>query len=55
MKTKSFLFILAAALLLSFTVITQQPKEITATAKTSAAKAQNAPESGFALEDKNQW
>jgi hypothetical protein len=55
MKTKSILFIIAAAILLSFTVISKQSKELPATDTTTVASAETAPAGGFAMEDQNQW
>ncbi|HEX7014254.1 MAG TPA: hypothetical protein VF191_02010, partial [Cyclobacteriaceae bacterium] len=56
MKTKSLLFIIAAAILLSFTVISNQSKDVpTATASSTVTPAQSSPNSGFAMEDPNQW
>ncbi|HEY4653635.1 MAG TPA: hypothetical protein VIH22_03930 [Cyclobacteriaceae bacterium] len=55
MKTKSLLFIIAAAILLSFTVISNQSKDVTATKTTETATTQTAPRGGFAMEDRNQW
>ena len=55
MKTKSLLFIIAAAILLSFTVISNQSKELSGSEATPAATTESAPASGFAMEDRNQW
>ncbi|MFO7257388.1 MAG: hypothetical protein DIU61_006820 [Bacteroidota bacterium] len=56
MKTKSLLFIIAAAILLSFTVIGNKSKDMpAATASSSVTTTASTPNSGFAMEDPNQW
>lgn len=56
MKTKSLLFIIAAAILLSFTVITNQSKDMpAATDGSTVTTTEPTPNSGFAMEDPNQW
>ena len=56
MKTKSLLFIIAAAILLSFTVISNQPNDMpAATASSTVTTTESTPNSGFAMEDPNQW
>lgn len=55
MKTKSLLFIIAAAVLLSFTVITNQSKDMPAHETTATTTTESTPNSGFAMEDRNVW
>jgi len=56
MKTKSLLFIIAAAILLSFTVISNQSNDMpAATASSTVTTTESTPNSGFAMEDPNQW
>lgn len=54
MKTKSILLIVAAVILLSFTVVSKQSNEINQTepAQTTQSETSNG---GFAMEDPNQW
>lgn len=55
MKTKSLLFIIAAAILLSFTVISTQSNDMPATETTVATTTEYAPNDGFAMEDRDVW
>ena len=55
MKTKSLLFIIAAAILLSFTVITNQSKDMPVNEKTAVETTEAAPNGGFAMEDRDVW
>lgn len=55
MKTKAFLFVLAAVILLSFTVVSNQSKT---NLKAVVAKQQPShveAHGGLAMEDRNQW
>lgn len=55
MRTKSLLFIIAAAILLSFTVITNQSKDMPATETTTTKTTESMPGGGFAMEDRDVW
>jgi hypothetical protein len=54
MKTKSILLIVAAVILLSFTVVSKQSKEISQVETTQTTQSETA-KGGFAMEDHNQW
>ena len=54
MKTKSILLIVAAVILLSFTVVSKQSKDISQAESTQTTQSETA-RGGFAMEDPNQW
>lgn len=55
MKTKSLLFLIAAAILLSFTVIANHSKDMPANEATVVKTTEAAPNGGFAMEDRDVW